>query len=132
MKYPHVGYQNSSFFTRISMQLFNFRNILKKSFRYYQKKGWPTKNLSHNSVTSQWRRIYFFGVFILLESHHYQKSQDFWQNIREHTSGNAYLFHRGKKKQRLRLLVIVKNYCRLFLWIRLGESRSGRASIAPN
>ena len=59
MKYPHVGHQTSWFFTRILMELFNFRNFFKFHSDITQKKGWPTKMLSHISVTSEWLKICF-------------------------------------------------------------------------
>ena len=44
-KCPHVGYQTSSFFMEIPMELINFRNILKKSFRLTVKKRQAHKNV---------------------------------------------------------------------------------------
>ena len=58
-KYPHVGYQNSSFLTRISMELFNFKNILKNPFRKSKKKRQAHKihydvtRAKFHSVTSE-------------------------------------------------------------------------------
>ena len=44
-KCPHVGYQISSFFTRIWMKLLNFKNILKNYFRLTVKKRQAHKNV---------------------------------------------------------------------------------------
>ena len=106
-KYPHVGYQTSSFSKRISMELFNFKNSFKKSFKFSRKIRLAHKNIVSNQCDQWLLRNSIFGVFVVVERHHNQKKSSFLAEYKRTCLWKLCFVRQRKEKTKVRLLVTV-------------------------